>query len=134
MLDRVIAELESKQRKQSVLDERFIREQRILDELAPIRWRGFRQVLESTCKANQKYLTFEVHPWQSARVRCSDGRMLEVEYLAEAKTIVFRCGDTAGECIIRLDDNSRAVILDADSKMLTSEVLADELLSLALRA
>ena len=47
MLDRVIAELEQKKQQRSREDEKFIREQRILDELAPIRWRGFRQVLEA---------------------------------------------------------------------------------------
>jgi hypothetical protein len=133
MLDRVIAALESKQQKQSISDERFIREQRILEELAPIRWRGFRQVLEAKCKANPKYLIFEIHPWQCAVVRCANGRVLEVEYLAEAKTIVFQSVETSGECGIGLDARGRAAILDADGKILTSEVLADELLTMALQ-
>ncbi len=134
MLDRVIAELESKKQQRSVSDERFIREQRILDELAPRVWREVRQALQSECKAHPEYLHFEVQPEPYVLIRCSNRRVLEVEYLSESKTVVFQCGDVSGECAIGLDGQNRGVLVDGSGKVLPSaSYLADELLAKALQ-
>jgi hypothetical protein len=133
MLDKVIAGLESKKQQQSVADERFIREQRILDELAPRVWKEVRQALESECKAHPEYLTFEIQPEPLVQIRCSNRRILEVEHLAAARTIAYRCGEIGGECVIGLEGN-RAAIFDADGKVIPSaNYLADQLLTVALQ-
>jgi len=132
-IGRVIAALESTKNQRSVADERFIREQRILDELAPRLWREVRQALQGECNAHPEYLTFEVQPEPLARIRCSNRRFLEVEYLSESKTVVFELGEMQGEFAIRLDAQNRAVLFDGDGKVIPSAgYLADELLTLTL--
>ncbi len=132
MLEKAIAALEAKKRQKAVLGERFVREQRILDVLAPRVWRELRQAFKTKCNEHLEYLTFTVQPESYVRVRCSNRRVLEIEYLDEAKTIVFQCGEDSGEYVIGLDEANRAAIFDADGKVLpSSDYLADELLTLA---
>jgi hypothetical protein len=133
-LDRVIAALEATKTQRTVSDERFIREQRILDELAPRLWRDVRQALQSACKAHAEHFHFEVQPEPLARIRCTNRRVLEVEYLSESRTVVFGLGDVQGEFAIRLDGQNRAALYDGEGKVLPSAAyLADELLTLSLQ-
>ena len=133
-LDRVIAALESTKNRRSLADERFIREQRILDDLAPRLWREVRQALQSECKAHPDHFHFEIQPEPLARIRCTNRKVLEVEYLSESRTVVFECGELRGEFGIGLDAQNRAALYDGEAKILPSAAyLADELLTLALQ-
>jgi hypothetical protein len=134
MLDKMIAALEAKKYTQSVSDERFIRQQRILDDLAPRVWRKLREAFQSECKRHPEHLNFETQPEQLVQIRCANGGFLVVEYLSEARTVVFQCGEAAGEWVIGLCGDGRAAIFDGDGKPMPSEAyLADELLTLALQ-
>jgi len=131
MLDKVIAALEAKKQQQAVSVERFVREQRILDGLAPRVWRELREAFKAGCKKHPDYLTFTVQRESYVCVRCANRRVLEVEFLDEARTIAFQCGDASGEYVIGLDETNRAAIFDGDGKTLPSPAyLADELLTL----
>lgn len=92
-----------------------------------------RQALQGQCKAHPEYLTFEVHPEPFVQIRCSNRRVLEVEYLSEARTVVFQCGDAVGRCVIGLDGTGRAAIFDDGRVLPSANYLADQLLTLALR-
>ncbi len=99
MLDKMIAALEAKKYAQAVSDERFIRQQRILDDLAPRVWRKLREAFQSECKRHPEHLNFETQPEQLVQIRCSNRQTLTVEYLSEARTVVFQCGEATGEWV-----------------------------------
>ena len=132
MLDKVIAALEAKKQQQAVSGERFVREQRILDGLAPRVWRELREAVKADCKKHPEHLTFTVQPECYVRVRCSNRRVLEVEWLEEARTIAFQCGEASGEYVIGLDEKNRAAIFDDGKTFPSPAYLADELLTLML--
>ena len=133
-LDKVIASLEAGQQKQMLSDETFVRQQRILDELAPRLWSELRRTFQSECKSYPKYLTFEVQPETCAYIRCSKGNRLETKYLPQSKTIEFRIGDTRGQYFIGLDEKNRAAIHDMDGTVYPQNHLVETLLKFVLES
>lgn len=139
MLDSVIAALESKKQEQAIADEKFVREQRVLDELAPRLWSKARLALKGDCEKRPQYFTFRVGANSGATVTCYNRHALEVEYLSASKVIAFRivnpqADDFIGTYRIGLDGNGQAAIFDAEGKILPSVIyLADELLTLTLQ-
>jgi hypothetical protein len=138
MLDSVIASIEAKKKDQALAADKFTREQRMLDELAPRLWSQFRLTLRTECEKRHQYFTFRVGPNSGATVICCNRRALDVEYLPASKTIAFRIvnkesDDYIGAYNIGLDENNNAAIFGADSKILPSATyVVDELLTLLL--
>ncbi len=131
MLERLIATIDAEAQARSVSDEKFVRQQRILDELAPRTWRSLRAALKAEAEKYPKHFTFEIQPDIQVVVRGASRKVLEAEYLSESKSVIFRCGEVEGERLIRLDSQSRAVILDDEERPYPSvEFVAERLLAL----
>lgn len=132
MLERLIAAIEVEAQAQTVKDERFVREQRILDEAAPRIWKSLRDALKVEAGKYPKHFTFEVQPDTEVIIR--GAKVLEAEFLTESKAVVFRCGEVEGECVMRLDAQNRAVICDSEAKPYPSVgFVAEWMLSLILQ-
>jgi len=135
MLGRLIATIEAQDQKREIGAERFVREQRILDELAPRTWQSLRTALKAESDKYPSHFTFEVRPNTEAVIR-GKGRkpkVLEIGFLSESKTVWVRCGDLDDEYSIRLDDQAKAVVCDADGQVYSSvKLLAERLLALVL--
>lgn len=135
MVDKIIASRQAAAQQQKIADERFVREDRILDDLAPRRWSEVHREMKVKCEQNPHYLTMEVGPSSGVLVRSVDRHVLQVEYLIEAKAIGYECETAAGEYSIRLDAAKHAVILDDNGMPFPSSAfVADRLLSLILKA
>lgn len=135
MLGRLIAAIEAQDKKQGISDERFIRQQRILDELAPRTWISLRAALKTESERYPDYFIFEKHPDTEAVIRGKIRRrkVLEVGYLTESKTVWMRCGDLEYEYSIRIDDQAKAVVCDVDGQAYSSiKLLVEQLLALIL--
>lgn len=132
MLDRLIAEADALAESEKLDAERFVREQRILDEQAPGVWKRLRSSLKAKCDQYPERFKFDVCGQTEAAIRGS-GRVLEARFLPESKVIEFECGG-AGRCTIRLNRQNIAVLCDQDGAAYPSEdYAADQLLSLILR-
>jgi hypothetical protein len=134
MLEKLIATIDAEARARRIIDEKFVREQRILDEVAPRTWRSLRAALKAETEKYPKHFTFEIQPEIQVVIRGSSSKVLEAEYLSESKSVIFRCGEVEGERLIRLDSQARAVILDDEEKPYPSvEFVAERLLALILQ-
>jgi hypothetical protein len=133
MLDRLIAEADAITESEKLDAERFVREQRILDEQAPAIWKRFCASLKAKCEQRSKHFKFDVCGENEAVVRCS-GRVLEARFLPESKLIAFECNGGTGCCTFRLNRQNIAVLCDGDGVLFPSEdYAAEQLLSLILR-
>jgi hypothetical protein len=136
MLERLIARIEVQDQKQEIVAERFVREQRILDELAPRTWQSLHAALKSESEKYPDYFIFELRPNTEAVIRGKGRRtkVLEIGFLSESKTVWVRCGDLEDEYSIRLDDRGRAIVCDSDGQTCPSvKPLAEQLLALVLK-
>lgn len=134
MLERLIATIDAEAQARSIRDEKFVREQRILDEAAPRIWQSLRATLKAEAEKYPKHFTFEVQPDTEVVIRGASRKVLEAEYLSESKSVIFRCGQVEGERLIRLDSQSRAVICDDEAKPYPSVgFVAERLLALILQ-
>jgi hypothetical protein len=135
MLDRLIAAADATAEGQRLDAERFIREQRMLDEQVPGIWKRLRNALKSKCKQYREHFTFDVCVEDEALIRGANQRVLEVKFLRDSKVVAFECNGAGGLCTFRLDRHNVAVISDADGIAFPSEdYVADQLLSLILQS
>ena len=134
MLERLIASIDAEAKKQEIRDERYTREQRILDEQAPRAWKNLYSALKATSGKYPQHFTAGVRPESEVVIYGKNGRSLEVVYLSESKTVAYQCNGIQGELLIRLDEQNRAVICDVSGVSFPSiEAVAEELLALLLK-
>jgi hypothetical protein len=134
MLDRLIAEVEADAESQKLDGERFVREQRMLDEQGPAIWKRLRSAMKVKSEQHPRHLKFDVCVEDEALIRGANRKVLEVKFLRDSKVVTFECNGGNGLCTFRLDRHNVAVICDADGIAFPSEdYLADQLLSLILR-
>jgi hypothetical protein len=135
MLERLIAAIDAEDQKQQIGAERFVREQRILDELAPRMWQSFWAALKAESEKYPNHFTFDVRPNTEAVIRGKGRRskVLEVRFLTESKTVCVRCGDLEEEYTVQLDAQGKAVVCDVNGQSYSSrKLLAEQLLALIL--
>jgi hypothetical protein len=135
MLGRLIATIEAQDQKLEIGAERFVREQRILDELAPRTWQSLLAALKAESVKYPDHFKFELRPNTEAVIRGKGRRskVLEVRFLAESKTVCVQCGDLEDEYSIQLGDQTRAVVCDVNGQAYSSvKLLAEQLLALIL--
>ena len=118
MLDRLIATIEAESQKRDIGAERFVREQRILDELAPRLFKNLKAALRAEAEKYPNHFKWETHPETEAVIRGKSERprVLEVGYLGDSKLVWVRCGEVEEEFSIRLDDQAQAVFCNGDSE------------------
>jgi hypothetical protein len=134
MLDRLIAEAEATAESQRLDGERFVREQRMLDEQVPAIWKRLRTAMKSKCERYPQHLKFDVCVESEATIRGANRRVLEVRFLQESKVITFECNGGTGLFSFRLDRQNIALLCDSDGVPFPSEDhVADQLLSMILR-
>jgi hypothetical protein len=132
MLDRLIAEADAQTESEKLDAERFVREQRILDEQAPPIWKRFRASLKAKCEQYPQRFKFDVCDQNGAVIRGS-GRVLEVTFLPDSKVIEFACNGATGFCMIRLNRQNIAVLCDQDGAAYPEDHAVEQLLALILR-
>ena len=133
MLERLISESEANAETAKLNDERFVREQRILDEQVPGIWKNLRDAMKAQSSKHPKHLAFDVCLTDEAVVRGENRRVLEVKLLKDSKVIVFKCNGGSGRCTFRLNRQNVAVICDGDGVAFPDEAyVADQLLSMIL--
>jgi hypothetical protein len=135
MLEQLIATIEAQDQKREIVAEQFVREQRILDELAPRMWQSLRSALKSESEKYPDHFIFEVRPNTEAVIR-GKGRsvkVFDVRFLPKSKRVCLRCGDFEAEYSIRLDESTKAVLCDPDGQAYSSvSFVAGQLLALLL--
>ena len=136
MLDRVIAEFETKREREENKTAWRVQEQRILEDLAFPLWIECRECIEAECKKHPKYLHFEVQPNTSAVVRSNTTpKILSVEYFPNSHSIAYHIGRISRRYSMRVDNDRQAVLWDRANDVFKSpEEIADDLLSLLFSA
>jgi hypothetical protein len=134
MLERLIAAADANAERQKLDGERFVREQRMLDEQVPSIWKRLRAAIKGKCEQHPRQFKFDVCVQDEAVIRGANRRVLEVKFLRESKVIAFECNGERGLSTFRLDRQNVAVLCDAEGIAFSSEdYLADQLLSLILQ-
>jgi hypothetical protein len=134
MLDKLIAEVEKKNSQQTLVDQKFVAQQRILGDLGPRLWASLRLSLRKKCEEYPKHFTWQTGPQSGAGILAgSVSRFLQVEYSEGSQRIWYQVGEVQGEYRIGINSKNDAVFVDDDGRPYPGvEFVADSLLALLL--
>ncbi|MFP5276084.1 MAG: hypothetical protein ACLGPM_03130 [Acidobacteriota bacterium] len=136
-LDRAIAESEEQAKAERITSERYVIEQQMLEEQAPVVWQQFRSAVKAECGCRPDHLVFAVTPNTEAAintVQAKGRKTLVLRYLPKSKAVSFVCAGKAGSYPIRLNAVNVAVLCTTDGEEFESNAeAAEQVLSLLFR-